>query len=425
MIKTFKFILLIILTRNISVYAQTEEKLTLEQCYKSAIDYSPLTNQKTLLKQSSEANIRALNAGYFPQAEINAQATYQSDVTKIPISIPKLNIPTLSKDQYKATLDFRQLIFDGTTISKQKQLQISSSDADQQKIELDIQKLKEQINTIYLNVLLIDENIKITNLLKEDINTNIDKMETMVKNGTALKKNLDVLQASLLNSDQILIELKSNRRGLIDMLSVLLGKTLDENIILNIPEVKYTKPDLASNRPEFKLFDIQKNTLQNQSDLISTGNMPKVYFFATGGDGKPGLNFLEDEFKWYYIAGIKLTVPLSNWTSIKEQKQSIEIQKKIVDKQKENFSINNQVLIRQQIQEIEKYQMLLDKDKEIIAKRKEIKEAASVQLLNGVITSDDYLTELNEENQAMQSLKLHEMQLLQAKINYISLTGNN
>jgi hypothetical protein len=118
-------------------------------------------------------------------------------------------------------------------------------------------------------------------------------------------------------------------------------------------------------------------------------------------------------------------MPLSKWTSIKEEKQVIEIQKKIVDQEKENFIINNQMLIKQQILEIEKYKMLIEKDNEIIKKRNKIKTETEVKLINGVINSNDYLIEVNAENQALQNLKLHELQLLQAKINYLSLIGIN
>jgi outer membrane protein TolC len=52
-----------------------------------------------------------------------------------------------------------------------------------------------------------------------------------------------------------------------------------------------------------------------------------------------------------------------------------------------------------------------------------VKEAAIAQLQNGVITANDYLREVNAEDQARQSLISHQIQLLQAEINYQTTLG--
>jgi outer membrane protein TolC len=44
-------------------------------------------------------------------------------------------------------------------------------------------------------------------------------------------------------------------------------------------------------------------------------------------------------------------------------------------------------------------------------------------LESGVITANDYLREINAEDQARQALLLHELQWLQARINYKIISG--
>ncbi|MCB0469375.1 MAG: TolC family protein, partial [Flavobacteriaceae bacterium] len=46
-----------------------------------------------------------------PQLNLEAQATYQSDVTEVPL--PNSPIEPLNKDQYRATLSINQLIYNG------------------------------------------------------------------------------------------------------------------------------------------------------------------------------------------------------------------------------------------------------------------------------------------------------------------------
>jgi outer membrane protein TolC len=79
--------------------------------------------------------------------------------------------------------------------------------------------------------------------------------------------------------------------------------------------------------------------------------------------------------------------------------------------------------LRQQQSEIDKLEKLIATDKEIIDLRIKVKDAARAQLENGVITANDYLREVNAEDQARQSEITHRVQLLQAQINYQTILG--
>jgi outer membrane protein TolC len=99
------------------------------------------------------------------------------------------------------------------------------------------------------------------------------------------------------------------------------------------------------------------------------------------------------------------------------------INSRVVDLQKETFVLNTNTQLKQQQSEIEKLEQLIATDQAIIDLRKSVKDAAAAQLENGVITSSDYLRELNAEDQAKQALITHQLQLLQAQINYQTILG--
>lgn len=73
--------------------------------------------------------------------------------------------------------------------------------------------------------------------------------------------------------------------------------------------------------------------------------------------------------------------------------------------------------------DIEKIQNLLPKDREIIALYEEIIKEMDLQLENGVITSTDYVNQLNEQLQAKLQLKLHEVQIEQKRVEYLQHKG--
>ena len=171
------------------------------------------------------------------------------------------------------------------------------------------------------------------------------------------------------------------------------------------------------------MFDFQKQQYLQQYKLVNARSNPKLSFFVNGGYGRPGLNQLKNEFQWYYLGGVKLNITIMGHFTQQREKKLIKMQEQIVDKQKENFLSGNRQLIAQQKNEVEKYRQLIATDAEIVALRTKIRENAFFKLANGIITSSDYITELNAENQAMLSQKLHEVQGLQAQYNYKLILG--
>ena len=47
----------------------------------------------------------------------------------------------------------------------------------------------------------------------------------------------------------------------------------------------------------------------------------------------------------------------------------------------------------------------------------------SVQLDEGIVTSSDYLIELNLEEEAILNAKIHELKLILSKLNYLTIQG--
>ena len=95
--KQFTTILLLLLF----VPSFAQQKITLEDCYFWAEKNYPLAKQTNLLQQKSAFEIAALNKAKLPTINLNAQATYQSDVIGLPAAIT--NATPLNKDQYRAT----------------------------------------------------------------------------------------------------------------------------------------------------------------------------------------------------------------------------------------------------------------------------------------------------------------------------------
>lgn len=414
-----KKILLFFIFISTTALGQTIERTSLEECYRLAQDNFPMVRQRGLIRESNTLNINSLKNNYLPQIELNAQATYQSDVTSFPVKLPNVEVTPLSKDQYKATLDVKQILWDGGVIKMQEKVLNSATEVEMQKVEVEVAKLKERVNQLYFSVLQIDENEKLVKLFKSDLAARIKKIEGAVANGIALKMNLQTLQAEDLKADQRLIELKSVRMASIQMLNLLINKELDEKTIFGKPTPQYENlVGLQVSRPEMTLFELQKKQIGHAIKVASLKNFPRLFAFATGGYGRPGLNFLKNDFAFYGIGGLSFKWNLADIYSktLKNDLQIMRNNAQVIDIQKDIFLLNTNVQVKQQSAEIRKLEELLEKDRQILSLREKIKQTASVQLENGVMTANDYLIELNAENQARQNLVLHELQLLNANI---------
>jgi len=401
------------------------QQLTLSECYEKARQNFPLIKQKGLLVSTRDFTVANARSGYLPQLSIIGQATYQSDVTKVPLEVPGFSIKPLAKDQYKIYAEVNQSLYDGGTIKRQNAITETNAVVEDQKIEIELYKIKERINQIYFGTLLLDEQLLQVELIRKDLESSIQKVESSIRNGIAFKTNSDILQAELLKTDQRTIELKAGKEAYISMLGIFIGQELSTNTTLQRPTDVQAANDPTITRPEMNLYNYQSQLFTAQQQLNNTKVLPRFGFFVQGGYGRPGLNVLKNEFATYYIGGLRLSWNLSGLYNTKRDKEQLNINLQGIDVQRQAFLFNTKLTMRQQHSDISKLNDLIKVDLQIIQLRERIKTTAKAQLDNGVITANDYLRELNAEDQSRQNLSLHQIQLLMTQYNYLATTGES
>ena len=124
--------LVILLLFLLSISSNAQQTLTLEDCYTLVTKNYPLSKQSGLLKQKANYEIEALSKGKLPRIDVNAQATYQSEVIGFPAALP--GVQPLNKDQYRATLDVNQLIYNGGVIDANAKLKEAQTKTQQQQV---------------------------------------------------------------------------------------------------------------------------------------------------------------------------------------------------------------------------------------------------------------------------------------------------
>ncbi len=398
------------------------QSLTIESCQEKAKANYPLVKQYGLIEQTARYNIDNANRGYLPQLTLSAKATYQSDVTQIPSSLGDVlskltgkpfSFPSLAKDQYQAVLEATQVIWDGGVISTQNKITKAGTEVEKQKLEVDLYTLKDRVNQLFFGILLLNEQLKQTEILKNDLLTNYNRLDAYIKNGVAQQSDLDAIKVEQLNVIQRESDLKSSIKTYAILLTAFTGLNINEKTELIKPELNLSVLKAnTNNRPEISLFNAQNKLYDNQKNLVLSANLPKIGAFVQGGYGQPGINMFSTGFSPFYVGGVRFSWNISGLYTQKDNLNKLDIGKKSVDIQNETFLFNNNLATKQQQNEIEKLQSTLSNDDEIIRLRESIKKSTQNKQINGTASVSDLIRDVNAESQARQLKSLHEIQLL-------------
>ncbi len=395
---------------------QTNEKLTLQACYERAKAHYPLLQQDTLLKQQLALAQKNLEVRYLPRLTLQGRATYQSDVTTIPVKLPGMEIPEVAKDQYQGLLDVSQLLFDGGTVRKQKALQQVKTALALQAQKITFHQLKKRLNDNYAGLLIIQAKKNTLLLQQATLEQQLKKTRAAVQNGVALPSRSDELQVALLKVKKQIRSLETAYQGGLRVLSLLTGKQLNPRTRLVLPEKTPTSPADRISRPELKIFALQNQLFEQQSALLK--HTPKLSAFVQGGYGRPGLNMLNNEFDWFYRAGIRLNWHFWDWHEQKRKQASLQIEARRLQLKKENFMLTTHVQLARAHSDIQALEENINKDKQIAQLRHQISTTASAQLAHGIITPTEYLIKLNNETTARIQQHIDLIRLRFARINY-------
>ncbi len=409
----------------LTLFTHKQDTITLSECYDRVYEKYPNAYQKTLYESSSSLKLKNLDVNYLPQISFKGQATYQSDVPQINIPISTIKMPEQSKDRYQVLIDVKQLLYDGGATSSLKNVEEKQLIADKQKVEVELYSLRQKINDLYFSVLLLQEKKNINQIYYNDVQSRIKEITSKVENGVIPKNNLYILQAQLLQIEQEIENIETDKIASLKMLSELIEKDINRNVTLILPNPRIDNFEITpGDRPEYKLFEYQKIQFDALKSSVNARIMPKLNIFGQAGYGRPGLNILDNSFQTFYTVGLNVSWNPVNWNSNNNEIQIYETNKKLIDKQKETFDKNLKVSLEKYKSDILKYESLLKKDEELISIREKIVESTASQLSNGTITSTVYITELNNKNQVLLTYKTHQIQLIQSKINFLTTKGS-
>ncbi|WP_303012827.1 TolC family protein [uncultured Bacteroides sp.] len=403
MIFSFSFLLFVS-----GMYSQ----VTLEECRRKAQDNYPLVRQYGLVEKTKEYNLENAVKGYLPQFAFSAKASYQSEVTKLPVKIPGLDIKELPKDQYQVMLELQQNIWDGGGIRMQKKLVMAETDVEREKLNVDMYALNGRVDDLFFGILLLDEQLEQNRLLQDELVRSYSRIVAYMENGIANQADLDAVKVEQLNTRQKRVELSALREAYLRMLSFMTGEEMPRETVLKKPVPESISVAGGIRRPELLWFDAQEAGLRVQEKALNVRHLPRLGLFVQGAYGNPGLDMLRNEFSPYYIAGVRLSWNFGSLYTLKNDRRVIENKRRQLISNRDVFLFNTRLQMTQQEQAVRSLEEQMRDDDEIIRLRTNIRRAAEAKVANGTLTVTEMLRELTNESMARQAKAVHEIQRL-------------
>lgn len=419
----------ILLSLSVFLFMGMAQAQTLEECQQAAEKHYPQIRQYGLIEKTTNLTVANIAKGWLPQISASAQATYQSDVAAWPETMQgmmqQLGVPIkgLSKTQYRMGVDIYQLVYDGGALQAQQAVARSKGRVESAQMEVNLYALRQRVHEMYFSLLLLSEQIELNKDLQTLLSANAQRLEVMLKGGTAAECDWQSVKAEQLSAEQQGITLKSQLQTLEHLLSLFCGI-----------EVKHPqKPVLSTlcdqqtvERPELRAFELQLQVLGAQEKAISSALRPKLGFFAQGFYGYPGYNMFEDmmHHRWSLngMVGAKLVWNLSAFYSWKKDKSKIQQQREIIENNRQTFLFNNQLQQTETKENMKRFRELMNSDEALLQLRTAVRKAGESKLSSGIIAVSDLLRDINAENAARVQETIHEIEWLkQVHQQYITL----
>ncbi|MGM0532261.1 MAG: TolC family protein, partial [Bacteroidota bacterium] len=204
-----QFIIVFLLIAQVSI-AQQKDSLDIFNCFEAVESNHPRAGERPIIDEQTRLKIENLKAQWYPNLEMNAQSSYQSDVVKIDVNLPfDADFPSPSKDQYQVTMDVNQMIYDGGVVKYSEKMERMGEKVEKQSVEAELYQVKDQVMEVYFGIMLLQKQKEVLQTTMKELKTKIKSVKSAVDNGTLLPSDLKNLQAERLSLMQNLEALNS------------------------------------------------------------------------------------------------------------------------------------------------------------------------------------------------------------------------
>lgn len=434
MTRTLRAVAALVVVHSSIVMAQggrpgAEAPLDLATLQRLALDADPRAREFALQSEQTDLRLRNIQVERLPTVTALGMSQYQSDVPRAPFSLPNGQaIFTVSKDTYDLSVRVDQRLFDPT---HQPRAALAEADraASDARLRTTLYSVRDDVNTAFFTVALLQQQIGALGATLDDLEARSREMTARVREGTALAAESDVVEAAILQYRQQDAELRANRAAALARLSSLTGQPIAPDAELAVPDLAGAVGQARASletlraRPEYDQFARVRDQTARQQDVASASERPQLSAFGRAGYGRPGLNFINDQFETYALAGVQLQWKGWTWGSAARERQAIGLQGAIVSAEEAAFAQRLHRAADTELTTIDRLASTLPLDDRIVALRQSVDGVTRIRLNESAITASEYLDRHAELLGAQFAQARHRVELAQARAALLTMLG--
>ncbi len=412
----------LLLALSLSAGFHLSAQVTLEECVTLAQDNYPLIRKYDLLEQTREVNLSDIHKSWLPQINVYGQGTVQNETPSFPQSLADIisrtgtTLSGLDEWQYKVGADISQNIWDGGESKTKRKIERAEDAERKAAMDVRLYAIRERVEELYFGILLMDEQIEQTRNMQALLQSNLDKLRAMRKNGTAMQSDVDMVEAQYLSGKQQLIQAESASESYRKVLELFTGRSLVGQELVR-PDASIPH-DLTPDRPELKQFEARLLANEAKTASITANTMPKIGLFAQAYYGYPGFDYfasmMNRDPSFNILAGVKVSWNIGAFYHTKNDRRKLRLASDHIAVERDVFLFNTRLKTRSQLDRIDELKAVMEENGRIVRLRENVRKAAESQLDNGVIDATALLTKLTDEKQARLNASYHEIRLLQS-----------
>lgn len=412
--------------------------ITLDQCLKMALDYSPklrtaLLEQQRLKYQRDET----LSAG-LPQ--VNANGSFD-DYLSLPTSLipgeffgqPGTMIPVQFGTKYNlsATLDASQLLYSQSFLTSMKLAGMMM-----ERNLLDIEKFREEVVFDMAGLYFLTQAVIVQ---KENQVRNLARLDTMVRiaqyqheNGLIKKIDLDRINVNRMNLQTAIENLETVYQQQLSMLKYYMG--LPESDSIGVPSAvdeKYFVPGISKsfdNHIDMRLIRMDKEMTMKNMELTKAGYIPSLAAYGRYNymSQDNTFSFFGEDANWYEtgLVGIRLDIPIFDGLQKNAKVRQSKVQMKQLDIREEETRKTLGIQLQDAARKLKNSRDAWVRQGENVKLAENVFTVSREQYNEGLITITDVLTSQTDLGEAQVGLVRALVQMKNAELEYMRANGN-
>lgn len=385
------------------------QSLTLEACKQRAEANYPAVSQYRLIELTRDFTLENAAKAWLPQVSASVSGVAFTDLLDVNDRMKRLGIDT-KNTMASGMVMVNQNVYDGGQIHAQRQIARAQADVQRQQLAVSMYDLNRRVEQLYFGVLLLDAQIKHTQLLQEDLSLSRKTVEAMQKGGIANQSDVDAVAVEQENALQLLDAQQASRLAYLRMLGLFIHQSLSNDVQLQMPVALELKTREVY-RPELSYYQARESLLEAQRKQLNSRLFPTLKAFGMGVYHTKVTDLMKNGM---LAGGLTLSWNIGALYTRKNDLRKLDVERQQVESERAIFLFNNRLEVESTEGNIAMLKKQLVRDDEIVRLREQIRDKSEKKVRLGTESVNEMLRDINAVSKARQQRSTHEIQLIEA-----------